>query len=238
MLKVGSLFTGIGGLDLGVEAALGQCHIAWQVEINDHCRGILRQHWPNARQYGDIRNFPANAEQVDLICGGFPCQPHSQAGKRKGMQDERWLWPEYRSVIAMQLPCIVFIENVPGLRTSGLSTVLADLAQLGYDAAWDCFSANEVGAPHRRQRLFVFAYNNAVNGAAEKLGHIAFWTKPKLRAKRTECLKLWDVPSPEACAGYDGATWGLDVQAIGNAVVWQQAELAFLELANVALNRR
>jgi DNA (cytosine-5)-methyltransferase 1 len=158
--SLGSLFSGIGGLDLGLERAGWESR--WQIEWNPFCLAVLAEHFPNAQRYSDIARLNlSRLEPVRLMAGGFPCQPHSFAGKRKGINDGRWLWPFFASAIETLSPQIVFIENVLGLRTSGMRTVLADLAYLGFDAEWSNFGAIDVGAPHRRQRIFIVAHSNA-----------------------------------------------------------------------------
>ena len=167
-LTVGSLFSGIGGLELGVEHATGG-RVAFQVERDAWCREVLAKHWPDAVRYDDVctvRGLPA----VDILCGGFPCQDVSLAGKRAGFGGERSsLWREYRRIIADVGPRFVFVENVPGLLTAddgyAFAEVLGDLAALGFDAEWDVFRASDVGAPHRRERLFLLAYRDDCGGA-------------------------------------------------------------------------
>jgi DNA (cytosine-5)-methyltransferase 1 len=156
---IGSLFSGIGGLELGLQS-LGLGPVAWHCDADPAARRVLAEHWPEARCFEDVRDIDATADRVDIITGGFPCQPVSVAGKRKAQRDTRWLWPHFAAVVDVLRPRLVFIENVPGLRTAGLRDVLVDLAALGFDATWDCFSAEEVGAPHRRRRLFVLAYSS------------------------------------------------------------------------------
>jgi DNA (cytosine-5)-methyltransferase 1 len=158
-MTIGSLFSGIGGLELGLQMA-GCGPVLWQCDADPFARAVLAQHQPGVRIYEDVRDINAAAQPVELVCGGFPCQPHSLAGRRKGTADARWLWPEFKRVIGAVRPSLVFIENVPGLRTTGLRDVLVDLSRLGFDAEWDCFSAAEVGAPHIRRRLFVLAYSD------------------------------------------------------------------------------
>ena len=115
----GSLFAGIGGLDLGLERAGMVC--SWQVEIDEYCRRVLAKHWPDVERFEDVRECGAhNLEPIDLICGGFPCQPHSVAGKRKGAADDRDLWPEYFRIVAELRPRYVLAENVPGIVTTYL----------------------------------------------------------------------------------------------------------------------
>lgn len=161
MMSVGSLFSGIGGLDLGLERAGMQ--VKWQVEIDPYCQRVLAKHWPNVKRYGDIREVRwSEVEPVDLICGGFPCQPVSVAGARKGDKDERWLWPEFLRAIREVRPKYALVENVPGLLSTDHGRlargVFGDLAEIGYDAEWNIVSAADVGAPHLRKRIFIIAY--------------------------------------------------------------------------------
>lgn len=159
-LSFGSLFAGIGGMDLGLERAGWECR--WQVENNEWCQRILAKHWPNVPRYGDVRAVGDELERVDLICGGFPCQPVSKAGRRKAQADDRWLWPEFARLIRLLRPRFVLLENVPGLLNansgSAFGDVLGDLATLRYDVEWDCIPAISVGAPHLRDRFFGVAY--------------------------------------------------------------------------------
>ena len=159
-MTVGSLFSGIGGLDLGLERAGHR--VLWQVESNAFCRRILAQHWPDVPCYSDVKKLTGtNLEPVDLLCGGFPCQPVSQAGQRKGTDDDRWLWPHFARLLGVLRPRYVLVENVPGLFTANggaaFRGILADLATSGYDAEWDCLPAAGVGAPHLRYRVFLLA---------------------------------------------------------------------------------
>jgi DNA (cytosine-5)-methyltransferase 1 len=156
-LTVGSLFSGIGGIDLGLERA-GMV-TRWFVEIDPHCRNVLARHWPGLPIYGDITAVDwSGVEPVDVLAGGFPCQPVSVAGRALAQADERWLWPAFRDAIGALRPRYVLVENVPGLLQRGLGIVLGDLAELGYDAEWECIPAAAVGAPHLRNRLWLIAY--------------------------------------------------------------------------------
>jgi DNA (cytosine-5)-methyltransferase 1 len=160
-VTVGSLFAGIGGFDLGFERA--GFEIKWQVEIDPFARRVLEKHWPNVQRYEDVRTLNS-PEPVDVVCGGFPCQPHSLAGRRGGSADERDLWPEFARIIRAARPRWVVAENVPGLLSSDagrfFGTVLGDLAACGYDAEWDCLSASAFGAPHIRERVWIVAHAN------------------------------------------------------------------------------
>lgn len=155
-ISCGSLFSGIGGLDLGLENA--GIEILWQCESDPYCRNILHRHWPDIPCFTNVKKIGRDVEPVDLLCGGFPCQSVSSAGRRTGERDERWLWPEFHRVIELLRPEWVLIENVQGLRTRGLQSVLEGLAGSGYDAEWDCLPASAFGAPHLRYRLFIVAY--------------------------------------------------------------------------------
>ena len=166
-LRYGSLFSGIGGIDLGMDMAGFEC--AWQVEIDEKCRQVLERHWPGVPKYGDIFEVKGSkVEPVDILCGGFPCQPVSVAGKRGGVDDERWLWDEFYRLICEIRPKWVVAENVPGLLSANsgraFAGVLRDLAEGGYDAVWDVYPAGGpggVGAPHRRERVFIVAHTNS-----------------------------------------------------------------------------
>jgi DNA (cytosine-5)-methyltransferase 1 len=161
-LTVGSLFSGIGGLDLGLERA--GMEIVWQPEIDAYASAVLRKHWLGVPNLGDIRNI-RNPPAVDVLCGGFPCQDISFAGKGAGIEGERsGLWREYARIIGEVRPRFVFVENVAALLGRGLGRVLGDLAALGFDAEWHCIPASAVGAPHRRDRLWVIAYADGERG--------------------------------------------------------------------------
>src|SRR5574343_1933529 len=156
-LTVGSLFTGIGGFDLGLERA--GMRVAWQSEIDPYASAVLKKYWPLVPNHGDIRGITGDSvEWVDVLCGGFPCQDISNAGKRAGIDGERsGLWAEYARVIGELRPRYVVVENVAALLGRGLRRVLGDLAALGFDAEWHCIPASAVGAPHRRDRIWIVA---------------------------------------------------------------------------------
>lgn len=153
---IGSLFSGIGGLELGLEwAGLGP--VAWQVELDPWCRGVLAKHWPCAARHADVRHVGAhNLEPVEVICGGFPCQDISVAGKNAGLDGARsGLWREYLRIVSELRPRVVVVENVRALVSRGLDRVAADLDAAGYRVEARIIAAADVGAPHRRERLFV-----------------------------------------------------------------------------------
>lgn len=144
--------------------------ILFQVEIDPHCRDVLYEHrelWPNAGQYSDIRSVGRyNLPRVDVLFGGFPCQPHSVAGKRLGADDSRNLWPEFGRVIGDLRPRAVLLENVPGILTTMGAGIIADLASLGYVGRAGTIRASDAGAPHKRERWFCVAY-----ATSERLAH-------------------------------------------------------------------
>jgi DNA (cytosine-5)-methyltransferase 1 len=156
-LTVGSLFSGIGGIDLGLERA--GMTVKWQSEIDPFACKVLKKHWPDIPNLGNIKTIDwSNVEPVDLIAGGYPCQPFSTAGKRQGENDPRHLWPYFRNAIGAIRPRYALLENVRGHLSMGATTVIGDLAQIGYDCQWQVVSAASVGAPHRRDRIIIVAY--------------------------------------------------------------------------------
>jgi DNA (cytosine-5)-methyltransferase 1 len=157
-VTIGSLFSGIGGLEMGLEMC-GLGPVAWQCDSDPYARAVLAKHWPTVKRYDDVRAINGTAARVDVVCGGFPCQDISNAGKRAGITGERSpLWFEFARVIRVLRPRVVFVENVAALANRGLDAVLGSLAAMGFNAEWGVFSAAEAGAPHRRERLFVLAY--------------------------------------------------------------------------------
>jgi DNA (cytosine-5)-methyltransferase 1 len=162
-LTVGSLFSGIGGIDLGLERAGHR--VLWHSEIDNYASRVLKKHWPEIPNLGDVKKINwSEVPNVDIIAGGYPCQPFSQAGKRKGKEDPRHLWPYVLDAIRTIRPRYALMENVRGHLTLGFGDVLADLAGCGYSAEWQIISAASVGAPHRRDRLFFVAYPEVFGG--------------------------------------------------------------------------
>jgi DNA (cytosine-5)-methyltransferase 1 len=163
MYTVGSLFSGIGGIDLAFSWA--GLDVRWQVEIEPFCQAVLKKHsaqyWPNARILNDIRTTTGHElGTVDVMAGGFPCQDISIAGKRQGIKQgtRSGLWLEFARLIGEIRPRIVLLENVAAITTLGGTQVIADLTTLGYSAEWGIIPASAVGAPHRRERWFCVAY--------------------------------------------------------------------------------
>ena len=160
-LTVGSCFSGIGGIELGLEWT-GGFETKWQIEMDEYATKVLEKHWPNVKRYSDIRDV-VRPEPVDLICGGFPCQDVSLAGKRSGLEGKRsTLWSEMFRLIYEVKPRWVLAENVPGLLSSDggrfFGNILSDLASLRFNVEWGVLSAAGVGAPHLRRRVFILAH--------------------------------------------------------------------------------
>lgn len=228
-LSFGSLFSGLGGLDLGLERAELTCK--WQVEIDLKCSAVLAKHWPDVKRYTDIKEVDFTlVERVDVLCGGFPCQPVSFAGKRLGNEDLRWLWPEFHRAIRVLQPRVVLIENVMGLVSKGLEEVLDGLAEGGYDAEWDCLSAKGCGAPHQRKRLFIVAYPECEGLSGRfferSLSGVESQAFAKFGNRNISCGSWWLENSSDLCLG-DGVPLRLArfaARAYGNAVVPQVAE--------------
>jgi DNA (cytosine-5)-methyltransferase 1 len=162
VLKVLDLFSGIGGFSLGLERA-GMETVAF-CEIDKKARLVLNKHWPDVPVFDDVstltrETLDARGISVDVICGGFPCQDISLAGKGAGLEGDRsGLWFQFHRLIKEIQPHYAIIENVSALRNRGLDQVLGSLAEIGYDAEWHCIPASAVGAPHRRDRIWIVAY--------------------------------------------------------------------------------
>jgi len=158
-LTHGSLFTGIGGIDLGFERA--GIETVWQVEIDDYATKVLEKHWPNVERFRDVTRVGRdNLRPVDIISGGFPCQDISAANQRgEGLSGGRsGLFYELLRIVSGLRPRFLLLENSPVLASRGLGSVLGSLAEVGYDAEWDCLSVSSFGAFHKRERLFLVAY--------------------------------------------------------------------------------
>lgn len=236
-----SLFSGIqvGGLDLGLDRAGMTC--VGQVEWNPYCRTVLEKHWPEVPRHDDVRTAPAwwldrGNPAVDLVAGGFPCQPFSLAGYQRGMADERWGWPWMLDVVRATRPRYVLVENVPGLLADrdAFGIVLADLAALGFDAEWSLLRASQFGAPHPRERLYLVAYAAGVDGQSrdllveggEREASLAAGGLPGLAAhQRGGSASEWLAREPRVDRLADGIPHQVDrLAALGNAVVPQVAE--------------
>lgn len=166
--RIGSLCTGYGGLDMAVQRVFGG-QLAWASDVDPGACQIIAHRMPDVPNLGDLRfvHWGRAVRQygpVDILCGGYPCQPFSTAGKRKGTSDERHIWPYIADALRVLRPRIAIFENVAGHLRLGFDTVLADLAAIGFDAQWCLVRASEVGAPHQRNRLFLYAWPTDAQG--------------------------------------------------------------------------
>jgi len=156
---IGGLFSGIGGLERGLEAS-GLDATIWQVELDEFCCEVLAKHWPEAVRHHDVNDVEGTQlERVGVVCGGFPCVDISSAGKQAGIQRARsGLWFQMLRIIRELGPPFVVVENVSALTVRGLDVVLGGLTESGYDALWFPLRASDVGANHRRERIFIIAW--------------------------------------------------------------------------------
>lgn len=227
-LTVGSLFAGIGGFDLGLERAGHR--VKWQVEIDAYCQRVLAKHWPHIQRYGDINTIDwASVEPVDLICGGFPCQPFSIAGRRKGQGDNRYLWPEVVRCLSTARPPWFLGENVPGIITMALDQVYSDLEGLGYTVRSLCIPACAVNAPHKRQRVWIIAYNHSQRregSSTETVQRVSSVRRVQDVGSLTDLCGRPDIPKPLIRGGRDGVPYRMDrTRGLGNAIVPAIAEI-------------
>ena len=207
MLRVLDLFSGIGGFSLGLERTGGFRTVAF-CEIDPYCRAVLRKHWPDVPCHDDIRALRGERGMADVVCGGFPCQPFSIAGKRRGKADDRHLWPEMARVISEVRPAWVIGENVTGLIGMALDGVLSDLEGMGY-ALWPVvLPACAVDAPHRRDRLWIVAH-------AEEL------QRDGREHHAGSCIEGGSaIPEPRDCGGSEPMA---DANSAGLSLAWSQS---------------
>lgn len=219
------LFSGIGGFSLGLQRA-GMRTAAF-CEIDPYCRDVLARHWPTTPIYHDIRQLTERTLRhdrippIDLICGGYPCQPFSVAGHQRGENDPRHLWPEMHRLVRELRPRWVVCENVLGHVELGLDAVFDDLDAAGYASTAFVVPACAVGAPHRRDRVWVVAHAAGIRlpGA---LGPQGGQPAPQLPAEAFR----WELPAPFTCGDDDGIPFRMErTQALGNAVVPHIPEL-------------
>lgn len=244
-MRVLDLFSGIGGFSLGLERA-GMKTVAF-CEIEPFCRRVLAKHWPGVPCYEDVRTLTAarlaaDGISVDLICGGFPCQDISLAGSGAGLGGARsGLWWEYARLISELRPGWAIIENVTALRSRGLDGVLGALASLGYDAEWHCVPASAVGAPHRRDRLWIVAHANSVGSSPCYRDQVGRTDNPSGSNPARERRNVFDTladgradeprqrhwgTEPGVGRVADGVPGRVDrLKALGNSVVPQIPEL-------------
>lgn len=231
-INVLDLFSGIGGFSLGLERA-GMRTVAF-CEIERYCRAVLRKHWPAVPIFEDARKLSAAdiPAPIDVICGGFPCQDISLAGNGAGINGARsGLWREYARLVGELRPRFVIVENVAALLGRGLGVVLGDLAALGFDAEWHCIPASSIGAPHRRDRVWVIANaTDKQNSSKRNDGSRSEYFKPKREIGGSDLFVGGQATHWRCQPGIRGVVDGIPPQvdriaAIGNAVVPQIPEI-------------
>jgi DNA (cytosine-5)-methyltransferase 1 len=232
MYRLLDLFSGIGGFSLGLERSGGFKTVAF-CEIDPYCRKVLAKHWPEVPQYDDVRTLTAerlaaDGIGVDAICGGFPCQDLSTSGGGLGLDGERsGLWREFARLIRELRPRFVLVENSPELLDGWAGEVFGTLAEVGLNIEWHCIPAAAVGAPHRRDRVWIAAYAPSLGQPRPRQRvHTIHSTAVPYR----EASRLVDAfqarALPFVCRGHDGISNGLDRnRSLGNAVVPQLPEL-------------
>jgi DNA (cytosine-5)-methyltransferase 1 len=220
-----SLFSGIGGIDLAAHWA-GFRTVAF-VERDKYCQKVLAKHWPEVPIYDDVTTFDGRPFRgVDLISGGFPCQPHSLTGNRRGAEDDRYLWPEVVRIVSESRPTWCCFENVIGLVTLGLDQCLFDLGGAGYQARPVVFPACAVGGDFRGQRVFIIA--EAVQERIQGGGKAKVLGQPGVPGDKdggglAPLRRRPDIRGPRLCRSRNGVPAYVDrIGALGNAVVPQQ----------------
>lgn len=233
-LRVLDLFSGIGGFSLGLERTGGFETVAF-CEIEEFPRRVLAKHWPEVPCYHDVRTLTKDALDrdgiaVDVICGGFPCQDLSTSGSGLGLKGERsGLWHEYARLIGEIRPSLVIVENSPELLDGWIGDVLRPLAAFGYDAQWSCIPASAVGAPHRRDRIWLVAYTPCLGLSQQGQLIKSIIAAPDSFREASQLERAFQGRNlPYVCGGHDGVSAYVDldaVKALGNAVVPQIPEL-------------
>jgi len=254
-MTFGSLFSGIGGFDLGFERAGMTCK--WQVEIDPYASQVLAKHWPNVPRYKDVKKFcrrlydcdieDENGEclcprcntdfgececvgtdqvidecgAVDVICGGFPCQDISNAGKMAGITGDRsGLFFEITRIARELGPKYIVLENVASLRTRGLGRVLGELSEIGYAAEWHCIPASYAGANHQRDRIWIIAYANGIECEEQR------WPSAIQKKQFTARRNSWWAVEPSVGRVAHGIPRRVDrLKCLGNSIVPQVAEI-------------
>lgn len=246
MYAVGSLFSGIGGIELGFENT-GAFKTLWFVEKDRYAQAVIRKQWGNdAVIYDDITRLDfRKVQRINVLTGGFPCQDISTAGKGTGITGSRSsLWRYYKKAIRILRPQVAFIENVSILTGRGLNVVLGDLASIGYDAEWYCVSASAVGAPHQRDRVFIISYlqskrkrnlskeqsgdyKSDVSRGSKEIPYTGESGLERTKSKGSQFIEHcgW-ISEPNVDRMADGVSLRVDrVRCLGNSVVPQVSEV-------------
>ena len=230
-LRVIDLFSGVGGFSYAAEVLVGGFKTVQFVEIDPFCRQILQQHWPEVPIHVDIQDYEPELHLADVICGGFPCQDISYAGKNAGISEgtRSGLFHQLMRVVRAVRPRFVVLENVAAIRTRGIDIVLGELAKAGFDVEWACIRASDLGACHRRDRWWAVAYSKHPRLQGRR-------PERQLREGGSKVETCWRsrhqlqsdwrryLSEPVLCRGDDGLSHRVDrLKSLGNAVVPQVA---------------
>ena len=257
-LRLLDTFSGIGGFSYAAEFLVGGYETTAFVEQNSFCQSILQKHWPKVPIYDDIKTFTPKKGSADVICGGFPCQDISTAGKQAGIKEgtRSGLFYELMRVVRLVEPRFIILENVSAIVANGLDTVLGELAEAGFDAEWACISASNVGACHKRERWWLVAYTNDIRSSRSNLSlsgmcrsderrKVELGNRQAFRAQRWAYRPSWGksltpywrgyVSKPVLPRGDDGLSNRVDrIKALGNAVVPQVAAIPLARVKELA----
>lgn len=227
-MRHASLFSGIGGFDLAAQW-MGWENV-FQVEIDDFCQKVLSKNFPNTKRYGDIKQFDGTeyAGQIDILTGGFPCQPFSIAGQQKGKVDNRYLWPAMLRVIGEVKPRWIVGENVTGIINLALDEVLTSLENQGYHTETYIIPACAVNAPHRRDRVWIVAHSNGWSRQEHELpagrNVSEGWTNEGGIPANTHAqgLPVWIQPNEREAGRTYGAFQGCESSRTHSAPSWSE----------------
>lgn len=230
MLTMLDLFSGIGGFSLAADWTGGISTVAF-CEINPYCRKVLNKHWPDVPIHRDIKKLRGeDVGQVDIICGGFPCQPFSCIGQQKGKRDDRHLWPEMLRVISEVQPTWVIGENVANFVSMGLDNALSDLESEGYETATFIISAIGIGARHPRERIWIIGNSNRKPSEQARESSLPISTIRETRGDNRAVIRTiiprtyWEKDASEFLRVADGIPSDVDRRrGLGNAIVPQVA---------------
>ena len=246
-LRLIDTFSGIGGFSYAAEKLVGGFKTVAFVECEPYCQKVLKKHWPDVPIYEDIKTYQPEPYSASVICGGFPCQSISNAGKREGITEtsQSGLWYELYRVICLLRPRYVILENVSAILSNGLGIVLGNLAEAGYNCEWCCIPASYIGACHQRDRIWIIAYPEGSEGngneTIEKYGKAR---TQEIFRDRNGCKNTytwrntphelkgdwreWSI-KPVICRDPNGVPSGVDrakrLKSLGNSVVPQVAAI-------------
>lgn len=244
MLHILDLFSGIGGFSYAAERLVGGFLTKQFVEIDPYCCSVLFKHWPDVPIHDDVQTFTASIGSFDVITAGFPCQDLSRAGKQAGLHGARsGLFYEVMRLAREIQPRFVLLENVGNLLSHAngetFQEILCEIASAGFDAEWACIPASDLGACHKRERVWIIAYTgrNRLEGEKWPRPHPATWTQTGIRRLDPD----WGgyVSEPVLCRGDDGLSNRVDrLKALGNSIVPQVAAVALQRIQDLACDQQ